>query len=239
MKKNKYIHFSVDDVIDCFEEIHKSGYYSLFENAFFLDLRTLHEEIGLKVSLYCYYHNGSFSLDQFGQGFLEEFRRNSNWLKLGVHAFDSDVAKNDDWRYYYISYIRVMDELVRIAGEEAIDFCPRLDSYKLPIETWNKLAELYEKCPQGLLIDGLGGANNYFLNMKQIKSIKRYGKIYLDGKPMICTTMCLEKNLKVCNKLPQFVYTHEWIWGEKRIELMQRIKQLGQGGRWIFPLDLL
>lgn len=49
-----------------------------------------------------------------------------------------------------------MDELVRIAGEEAIDFCPRLDSYKLPIEAWNKLDELYEKCPQGLLIDGLG-----------------------------------------------------------------------------------
>lgn len=103
--------------------------------------------------------------------------------------------------------------------------------------------ELYEKCPQGLLIDGLGGANNYFLNMKQIKSIKRYGKIYLDGTPLICTTMCLEKNLKVCNKLPQFVYTHEWIWREKRIELMQRIKQLGQWGReerrWIFSLDLL
>jgi hypothetical protein len=31
-----------------------------------------------------------------------------------------------------------MDELVRIVGEEAIDFCPRLDSYKLPIEAWNK-----------------------------------------------------------------------------------------------------
>ena len=66
-----------------------------------------------------------------------------------------------------------MDELVRIAGEEAIDFFPRLDSYKLPIEIWNKLDELYEKCPPGLLIDGLGGENNYFLNMKQIKSIKR------------------------------------------------------------------
>lgn len=53
--------------------------------------------------------------------------------------------------------------------------------------------------------------------------------------------MCLEKNLKVCNKLPQFVYTHEWIW-KKRIELMERIKQLGQWDReerrWVFSLDL-
>jgi hypothetical protein len=55
-----------------------------------------------------------------------------------------------------------MDELVRIVGEEAIDFCPRLDSYKLPIEAWNKLDELYEKCPQGLLIDGLGARTIIF-----------------------------------------------------------------------------
>ena len=40
---NKFLHFSVDDVIDCFEDIFVNNYDSIFQNQFLLDWKTLHD----------------------------------------------------------------------------------------------------------------------------------------------------------------------------------------------------
>lgn len=104
------LYFSVDDVIDCFEDIFVNNYESIFCNDFLSDWKELYEETGLKLSLFCYYHNNNFSLDMFSDKYVHEFYTNSHWLRLGVHAFDYDIVKSDDWRTYYISYIRVMEE---------------------------------------------------------------------------------------------------------------------------------
>lgn len=247
---NKFLYFSVDDVIDCFEDIFVNNYDSIFQNQFLLDWKTLHDESGLKLSLFCYYHNENFSLDMFPDKYAYEFKSNSHWLHLGAHAFDYNVAKADDWRTYYISYIRVMDELIRICGKNtlAISLFPRLDCYKLPYKTWKKL-ENYQYAPIGLLGNDKE-KDSYFLTPEQNRILKDRGSVKVDGRFCVyATTVRLEEisNMSEVDikERPCICFTHEWLWGgEKRIHLMELVRDLCEcnekiGNKCLFPEEVV
>lgn len=72
----------------------------------------MYEEYGVKSSLYCYYHNGTFSLVKFLGKYLMKFSENR------------DVSKSEDLRTYYNSYIHMIEEFIRICGNhtKSIDF---------------------------------------------------------------------------------------------------------------------
>lgn len=229
---NEFLHFSVDDVIDCFEDIFVNDYESIFENEFLADWKVLHNETGLKLSLFCYYHNNTFSLDMFPDKYAHQFYNNSDWLRLGVHAFDYNVAKSDDWRTYYISYIRVMEELMRICGKNtlAIDFFPRLDCYKLPYMTWSKLRN-YRWGPVGLLGNDKKGGNSYFLNSEQNRVLRDQGNVIVDDRFPICATTVRLDEISYISELdiksPCICFTHEWLWKkQEKIKLMELVRSL-------------
>ncbi|MDP4132495.1 MAG: hypothetical protein Q8882_00600 [Bacillota bacterium] len=124
------IHFSVDDTIGIFEDITKNkSYESIFNNPLLRSFYNLHEEYGLKLSLYCFYENGNktFNLSMCTDRFSEEFNKNSGWLKLGFHGKNenSKYAK-DMFGTLKRDYSLVTDELIRISSIDCIDTCPRL-----------------------------------------------------------------------------------------------------------------
>lgn len=85
------IHFSVDDVITSFENLTKneSKYKSVFDEPFFKYIKSLHDEFGAKISLYCFYEKDGFSLADCTNKFADDFSSSSNWLKFGFHALSS------------------------------------------------------------------------------------------------------------------------------------------------------
>ena len=52
---DKYIHFSIGDVIDIFADITHNSYNSIFENKTLKYLKELNELYGSKFSMYCFY----------------------------------------------------------------------------------------------------------------------------------------------------------------------------------------
>ena len=82
------IHFSVDDVIGCFENLTKNEgkYSSAFDEPFFAYIKFLHEKYNAKVSLYCFYEKEGFSLAECTERFVDDFKASSGWLKFGFHA---------------------------------------------------------------------------------------------------------------------------------------------------------
>ncbi len=82
------IHFSVDDVINSFENLtrNEKKYESAFDEPFFAYIKFLHEKYNAKVSLYCFYENSDFSLADCTEKFSDDFKSSSSWLKFGFHA---------------------------------------------------------------------------------------------------------------------------------------------------------
>ena len=82
------IHFSVDDAINCFENLtrNEKKYDSAFEEPFFAWIKSLHEKYDAKVSLYCFYEKEGFSLADCTELFADDFKASSGWLKFGFHA---------------------------------------------------------------------------------------------------------------------------------------------------------
>lgn len=82
------IHFSVDDVINCFENLtrNEKKYESAFDEPFFAYIKSLHEKYNVKVSLYCFYEKEGFSLKDCTEKFADNFKTSSGWLKFGFHA---------------------------------------------------------------------------------------------------------------------------------------------------------
>lgn len=82
------IHFSVDDVIGCFENLTKNEgkYNSAFDEPFFAYIKFIHEKYNAKVSLYCFYEKEGFSLAECTERFADDFKASSGWLKFGFHA---------------------------------------------------------------------------------------------------------------------------------------------------------
>lgn len=82
------IHFSVDDVITCFENLtrNEKKYGSAFDEPFFAYIKLLHEKYDAKVSLYCFYEKEGFSLAECTERFSDDFKASSDWLKFGFHA---------------------------------------------------------------------------------------------------------------------------------------------------------
>lgn len=84
VSKGRYIHFSVDDVSACLDDIksNQSTYTSVFNNAFLVSLKNLHDSYGAVFSLYCYVDN----LASMPTKFQSELKANSDWLKFGIHS---------------------------------------------------------------------------------------------------------------------------------------------------------
>ena len=123
----KILHFSIDDTIECFKDILKNDYASIFQNSTLSWLKKLHEKYGLVISCFVYYEEKEFNLKMFLDKYRAEFLSNSDWLRFGFHAYNakstyvtSDI--NDD-------YVNTIAELKRIVGSDSIDNVLRIHYY--------------------------------------------------------------------------------------------------------------
>jgi len=119
---NKY-RLSLDDNIWFLKDIsvNSSRYKSIFENPYMSFLREVHDTYGTKIHINIYYQTEGFNLSQMTDKFRDEWRNNSDWLRLSFHALQNDPDKP----YITAGYeevkrdcAMVKAQIRRFAGEE-------------------------------------------------------------------------------------------------------------------------
>lgn len=118
---NKIVHVSIDDVAICFKDLvdNEGKYKSLFDQPFFSYLKECHESTGLKVTLYTYEMYKDYSITQFSDKYKSEFEENSDWLKVGFHAKNSNANLNNNDYTFLNSYAIVTDIIKQTMGNSA------------------------------------------------------------------------------------------------------------------------
>lgn len=114
--------FTVDDNIRCLKELTERGYKSIFEHPYLAVYKRLHDEFDLKVQLNLFYRTESFDLSQMTSAYLEEWRENSDWLKLSFHSDHENVRPYEFSGYDEIfgDCKAVNGEIVRFAAPESL-----------------------------------------------------------------------------------------------------------------------
>lgn len=114
---------SLDDNIWFMQDITSNSgrYKSIFENSYLGFLKEVHDQFGTKIHLNLYYQTDGFNLSQMTDKYRNEWRENSEWLRLSFHALQNDP----DRPYIKAGYDEVkkdcqsVDEQIRrFAGEE-------------------------------------------------------------------------------------------------------------------------
>ena len=84
----KPIHFSIDDVTICLENLTRDSnqYFSPFQEPFFATLQKMHNRTGAKFTLYIFEQYGDFNISKIPEKYSDEFKNNNNWLRFGFHA---------------------------------------------------------------------------------------------------------------------------------------------------------
>ncbi len=114
--------FTVDDNIRVFMEIERSRPKSIFDHPYLAMYKRLHEKYDLKIQLNLFYECKGFTLSDFTSDYREEWKRESDWLKLSFHSRIENVNPYEFSGYeeVYDDCKRVNDEIIRFASEDSL-----------------------------------------------------------------------------------------------------------------------
>ena len=84
--------------------------------------KRLHEEFGLKIQLNLFYRMENFELSRMSDAYYNEWKENSDWLKLSFHSEFENVKPYETSGYdeVYKDCRRVHEEIKRFASCEAL-----------------------------------------------------------------------------------------------------------------------
>lgn len=177
---------SSDDNILFLQDItkNKDVYKSIFENPYLAVYKKAHDEYGAKVHLNLFYehipneyfkeHTEYFNLEMMTDKFKDEFRANSDWLKLAFHAkseFPDMPYKNTTFEQIKEDCVKVCREIVRFAGKECINNTTTIHWGEVNREGVRALRSLGFKSLTGYLTCNADGTPlvSYYLNTDEVK----------------------------------------------------------------------
>lgn len=127
MSKQYYISF-IDDVIWALRDVTRERPKSLFDNPFFKIFKNAHDMYGLKIQFNLFYRTDyyygmdEFTLADMTDAYKEEFKANSDWLKLSFHAkqeFPDYPHVNASYEDICELFTMTKNEVIRFAGEKS------------------------------------------------------------------------------------------------------------------------
>ena len=165
------------------KDITETHYQSMFDHPYLAMYRRIHEEFGLKVQLNLFYRMDGFDLSQVSEDYYEEWKANSDWLKLSFHSDLENVNpyENSGHDEVYEDCKRVHDQIKRFASPAALANTTTIHYCLL---TEGGLKAMEDNCVSGLL--GLFGSNkkprtSYGIDPSRAEMI-RNGEILKIGK---------------------------------------------------------
>lgn len=125
-RAHKKYRFSLDDNIWFLYNLtaNKDKYSSMFEDPYLALLKRIHDEYGSVFHINIYYEDPKygFNLSEMTDKYKDEWRNNSDWLRLSFHANADSPARpyaHASYEEAYFEAQRVNKEILRFAGEEA------------------------------------------------------------------------------------------------------------------------
>ena len=198
----KHYRISIDDCIWVFRDLSQNSlvYKSMFDNSFLGMLKELNESYGTKIHLNVFYNTDGFNLSQMTCKYKEEWKANSDWLKLSFHAY----AEFPDKPYKYADYEKVsydcrlvMNEIRRFAGDEVMEPVTTIHWGEANREGCRALRDLGYKCLAGYFkMENDEPLVSYYFDQEQIEHMcSRY--IWIDNSEDIIFSKCaivIDKN---------------------------------------------
>lgn len=127
---NKFLHFSLDDVSACIQDLENNNNYdSIFDNPTLSLLKNWHDSYGIVVSLYL-----QRNLNNIPSKFINEFIENKDWLKFGWHGTGS-AWSSASYNYGKEQWNTFVDGVMASIGDwDVIDRVPRNDYFHNTLE---------------------------------------------------------------------------------------------------------
>ena len=187
-KGYKKYRFSLDDNIRFLLNLtkNKDVYKSMFEDPYLAMLKKVHDTYGSKFHVNIYYETplyGGFNLTEMTDKYKDEWKANSDWLRLSFHA----NANAPNRPYAHVSYEqmyfeaeRVHKEILRFAGEEAfagtvttVHFgdCSVEGARALRDLGYRAFVSVYDKTERGIDI-------RMYLDSEKCEILRKYGFYY-------------------------------------------------------------
>lgn len=212
------IHFSVDDVISCFENLtrNEKKYDSAFDEPFFAYIKSLHEKYNAKVSLYCFYEKEGFSLAECTEKFADDFETSSGWLKFGFHA----EKPNKNNTFDRGGYRMFVNQIERITGtSDCIARTVRLDYFSGDKKFIESISDKSTRCGiRQLLCADSSSRDSYYLDSVQKSVLNKNELLFADNLTFVKTDFRFDdiKNFKKLflenkDESEVVVFTHEWL----------------------------
>jgi hypothetical protein len=143
----KKYRMSLDDNIWFLKDIAEKcdKYKSIFDNPYLQLYKRVHDTYGTKIHVNIYYQTQGFNLTQMPDKFKDEWKHNSDWLKLSFHA----LQDKPDSPYLNASYDefkrdceKVINEIKRFAGEECLSLVTTLHWGEATVEGCRALRDV-------------------------------------------------------------------------------------------------
>ncbi len=229
----KVAHISLDDATMIFQDIWWHEYDSIFDNEILGELQGLHEEYGIKVTLYVFGELESFAIWDFPLEYKAEFRENADWLQIGFHS-GADCESEEDYQSqqeFEMDYNRTQSAIWRLAGGESVTSVLRLHNW---YATEEMVAYLQEEGITALLCRDSEEAS-YHLTEDQVEKLygSRDGAVEVDGITYYVTDVRLEKAENIIDILEEHkkdrvivIFTHAWCFAENSEKLEEAVQWL-------------
>lgn len=213
----RFFCFTVDDNIRVFKEITERRYRSIFEHPYLAMYKRLHEVFGLKVQLNLFYRCDGFDLSMMSDTYKDEWRANSNWLKMSFHSELENVRPYENSGYDEVkSHCEsVHREILRFAGESSL---AKTTTVHYCVTTEDGLRALSGCGVEGLL--GLFGTaesprTSYGLGLDDANTIRKGDVVYREGIAFSAIDIVLN-----CFSVQEILCQLEALVGRKTIKVM-------------------
>ena len=224
----KYTHFSIDDATQVFE--------SIFENEVLGKLRDLHEEYGLKVTLYVFEKLDTYNLADFPDTYKKEFEDSADWLKIGFHSITEASPEEEGvtTREFAEGVENVNQEILDFAGEKSLAHVIRLHYW---YATDDMVQVLKKEGVEGLLC-GNDSDSCYNLTKEQADNLLKSRDGIRPGElSYYVTDIRLEKTDDILKALDAHkrdrlvvVFTHAWCFQDNADKLETALGWLAKMG---------
>ena len=107
------LHIAVDDCISCFYDLVTEAPASIYDNAFFAQMKALHDTYGVKITLRCFLHYtgagfDTFRLSDMPNTWAAEFVAAKSWLRFAFHGADDLTFNSIDVMPYYTEFVNAI-----------------------------------------------------------------------------------------------------------------------------------
>lgn len=231
-----YVHFSIDDATQIFQDITINQSDSIFEQPVLKELQKNHESYDIKCTLYIYENLDDYNISQMPDIYRDEFVENAEWLKLGFHGYDeyNPAETGITQQEFEASYDRVCEEIRRFAGEESVTQTLRLHYW---YGTEDMLDFLDSKGVRAVLCPD-SSTIGYDLTEDENNMLKQSESgVFEDNIIYYKTDMRYENIEKVKDAFEQYkedqiivVFTHAWCFEENASKIEDSMEWLTENG---------